>query len=327
NYVLVDDGITISGGNGGITYSSSQGAAGGSAINGDNFQLKNKGSIIGGNGGSSGMGGYFSNGIAIGGSGGDGISGTNISIINYADGKISGGGYSLADINSPVNYYSTALGDNSIGGKGGNGISGSIISITNYGDILGGVGGTAHSGSDLKSTGGDGGYGIKGVGININNNGTITGGAGGIGSNYKTGTTGGRGGNAISGVNISINNSGEIKGGNGGKVVSLTDVLSTTDAGGNGGDAIEGSYINITNSGTISRGEGYSLSSITNGTPGAAIRLTSGENKLTLKDGSIITGDIILSPTDTDTTNTLLITSDDATTVTGNLTASAYTGV
>lgn len=306
-------GVTVIGGAGGSGAeamsngtTSGNGGAGGNAISTSIATILNSsGTLKGGKGGDAG-GGYGSN-LIIGsaGTGGSAISGNHLVITNSTDGVLAGGdGGKGGDVmGSPVTGGS--------GGSGGAAVLGNNLSIVTYGAINGGVGGA----------GGDGGIDVLGWGFN------------GPGD----GGEGASGGAGISGYSLNIINSGTITGGNGGNggsgSTTTTSKVSKGGNGGIGGDAIVGGSLTIVNSGTIVAGSGGDAGAGNDGThgtsgaSGAAVRFTSGTNSLTLKSGSVITGDIILSATDADTTNTLLISSDDATTVTGNLTASAYTGV
>ncbi|WP_421504768.1 autotransporter outer membrane beta-barrel domain-containing protein [Erwinia rhapontici] len=148
------------------------------------------------------------------------------------------------------------------------------------------------------------------------------------------GGAGATGGEAISGDSLNIVNSGTITGGSGGRGGSgSTTTTSNGGNGGNGGDAIRSSNLTITNSGTINAGtggtagKGHGGKDGTNGNSGAAIRTTGGINSLIINIGSDITGDVVLSDTTSSVANTLSVISNAATTITGNLTAGAYTGV
>ncbi|WP_336984752.1 autotransporter-associated beta strand repeat-containing protein, partial [Cedecea sp. VD21] len=276
-----------------------------------------------------------------GGNGGDAVSISTATIFN--NGAILTGGNG-GDAGGGTGRYLT-MGS---GGAGGNAISGNHLTINNNtGGVL--AGGEAGSGGDvlgiqIASAGGSGGTAIAGKNLSILNDSVISGGNGGSGgtggvdlnewgwSGPGDGGEGGSGGAGISGDNLNIVNNGRISGGSGGKGGSG----STTDTsiggnGGIGGDALVGGNLTIINNGTIDRGAGGNAgngnggTNGTSGTGGAAIRLTSNDNYLILKSGSEINGDIVLS--ETDTFNTLSIASDDATTVTGNLTANAYTSL
>lgn len=181
--------------------------------------------------------------------------------------------------------------------------------------------GVSITGGAGSPTGGDG---INGSNLYITNSGTIRGSLG-----DETGGVG------INGSHLDITNSGTIRGGPGvetggaginGKNLTINNVATiyggiALDYSGHGGAGISGSHLDITNSGKIQGGNGDEAG-------GAAIHLTSGVNSLTLKTGSDITGDVVLSDMTTATdTNTLSIISDAATMIDGNLTAGAYTGV
>lgn len=308
NLISASDVTTVGGrgGSGTIAYGNGteggNGGTGGSAVSASSATILNNGATLtGGNGGDAGggFGRYLT--MGYGGAGGSAISGNHLVIINTSGGFLSAGeGGNGGDVLG-VQVAST-------GGSGGIAVAGNNLSIVNDSVILGGNGGA----------GGIGGVDITDTGFN------------GPGD----GGDGGTGGAAINGNNLDIINNGTITGGNGSNGGSgSTFSFSKGGDGGIGGDAIVGGKLTVINSGAIVAGTGGGAgigspgTNGTSGTNGAAIRATSGDNYLTLKSGSVITGDIILSETDADTPNSLSIASDAATTVTGNLTANAYTGV
>ena len=234
NSVSVGSGTTIKGGNG---YAGGDGADG---MTGNNVTITNGGAITGGDGSYS---------VSGSGTGGVGISGSDLSITNSRTGSITGG---------EGDRYSAS----------GAGISGNSLMITNDGAITGGdgsygyddysgrsgIGGAGISGTDLtiintyRITGGEGdssgvgGDAISGSALTITNSGAILGGEGGYGYD---GAEGGNAGAGISGSNMVIDNiaRGSITGGRG-------------ESGSAGGDAISGTDLRITNGGSIVGGEG-----------------------------------------------------------------------
>ncbi|HGY1227789.1 TPA: autotransporter outer membrane beta-barrel domain-containing protein [Citrobacter farmeri] len=234
NSVSVGSGTTITGGNG---YA---GGDGGDGMSGNSVTISNSGKIIGGEGSYS---------VSGSGTGGVGISGTDLSITNSRTGSITGG---EGDRRS----------------ASGAGISGNRLMITNDGAITGGDGSYGYD--DYSGTSGIGGAGISGTDLTIINTYRITGG---------DGDSSGKGGDAISGSALTITNSGAILGGGGGygydgveggnagagitgsnMVIDNLARGSITGGRGNsrrlGGDAISGSALTITNGGSIVGGEG-----------------------------------------------------------------------
>lgn len=189
------------------------------------------------------------------------------------------------------------------GGQGGGGVlltGGGRLSLS-AGRVVGGAGG-AGGRSDLAlsfaGTGGDGGHGVllTAGGDVINAAGAaIAGGAGGSGGNTGdvVGGQGGNGGAGLAGTDFTLINSGQITGGTGGAGGS-----SSTAADGNAGDGgagVSGSNLTITNSGSISGGMSGDGS-----TQADAIRFTGGVNRLELRAGSRIDGNVAAGGT-TDT--------------------------
>ncbi|EGT3572261.1 autotransporter outer membrane beta-barrel domain-containing protein [Citrobacter amalonaticus] len=250
NSVSVGSGITIKGGNG---YAGGEGADG---MSGTSATITNGGAITGGEGS------YGASGI---GTGGKGISGTDLSITNSRTGSITGG---------EGDRYSAS----------GAGIAGNSLMITNDGAITGGDGSYGYD--DNGGTGGIGGAGISGTDLTIINTYRITGGEG---------NSSGTGGDAISGSALSITNSGAIlgggggfgyngaEGGNAGAGISGSNMVidniargSITGGRGNsssiGGDAISGTDLRITNGGSIVGGEGgFGYDGVEGGNAGAGI--------------------------------------------------------
>ncbi|MGT2434514.1 autotransporter outer membrane beta-barrel domain-containing protein [Bradyrhizobium betae] len=207
----------------------------------------------------------------------------------------------------------STTGTNRAGGGGGAGgygivVDGSAITYTNgsTGIIRGGAGGAggANSLSDgYGGNGGDGGIGVFLTGSSVlNNAGSISGGNGGNGGNALAGTSAnaaGDGGNGGIGVFASgpatIINSGSITGGMSGDAGTASSAFqSAAGAPGNAGVAILGADLTVINSGTISGGlqtGGWG--------PVNAITFTGGSNILELQAGSLITGNVVGTGTDT----------------------------
>ncbi|EOD1046354.1 TPA: autotransporter outer membrane beta-barrel domain-containing protein [Citrobacter farmeri] len=266
NSVSVGSGTTITGGNG---YA---GGDGGDGMSGNSVTISNSGKIIGGEGSYS---------VSGSGTGGVGISGTDLSITNSRTGSITGG---------EGDRYSAS----------GAGISGDRLMITNDGAITGGDGSFGFD--DNGGTGGIGGAGISGTDLTIINTYRITGG---------DGDSSGEGGDAISGSALTITNSGAILGGGGGygydgaeggnagagitgsnMVIDNLARGSITGGRGNsrrlGGDAISGSALTITNGGSIVGGEGGYGYGALGGNAGAGI---SGTSLRITNGGSIVGGE------------------------------------
>lgn len=91
---------------------------------------------------------------------------------------------------------------------------------------------------------------------------------------------------------------------------------------GQGGNAISGSSNTIINAGNISAGSARnnnapSILGKASAPNGVAIAFTEGTNSLTLQQGSVINGDIVLSDAVGIVKNSLAITSEAATSITG----------
>ena len=247
-----------------------QGGAGGTGFTGNPGNDGDTSPVQGGGGGGGGAGG---------GTGGSGGNGTG------AGGSGGGAGSLGSDGNTG--------GGGGGGGGGTNGIS--AASITNSIAIIGGGGGGGGGGANGGGGGGGGagGYGavITGTGSNSNTD-SITGGNGGAGGVTLSGTgNGGRGGDGGVGVLFSaggaiFTNSGTVTGGNGGAGGVGG---GGTGAAGLGGAGVVGADLRIINSGTISGG----VNGLGSAAPQAdAITFTGGTNRLELRAGYIINGNV-----------------------------------
>jgi hypothetical protein len=217
-------------------------------------------------------------GTAPSGNGGNGTNGSNLNFGNT--GGSGGGGGANGSLGSPT------------GGNGGNGANGNPGGLSD-----GGGGGGAGGDAVITST-------------SISNSAAIQGGNGGKGGagapGNSTAANGGGGGDGGAGIIASspgltiINGSGSsITGGKGGAAgAGSTGGPSQTGsagAAGAGGTGIIGSGLTIINSGAITGG-------LANGGTGAranAITFTGGSNSLELQGGSIITGNVVGTGSDT----------------------------
>lgn len=263
---------TIPGAGGGI------GALGGFGVTLTSGTVGNSGTITGGRGGNGGAGANGANGAAaganganggIGGSAGAGASGISmtsgninntgtISGANGGTGGIAGTGGNGGNILGAGNAGNGGNATNSgNGGIAGHGIVGSNLIINNTGSIIGGTGGNGGAGG----VGGIGGSGFLG-------------GNGGNGGNGSNGGNGGGAGNGIVGSNLTLINDGSIAAG-------------TAGIGGLGGAGGAGGI------GGVGGVSGNSGSSGLTGAAGKAILFTSGTNRLELRSGSVITGDVV----------------------------------
>ncbi|SDL30515.1 outer membrane autotransporter barrel domain-containing protein [Modicisalibacter muralis] len=185
------------------------------------------------------------------------------------------------------------------GGGGGGGQGGGGVLLTGGGDfttshmITGDAGGDGGRGDFAISHAGDGGAGGAGVVLTAGGSVTtaagaaITGGAGGNGGNTGDviGGRGGDGGAGVSGSGFTLVNDGQIAGGVGGLGGGSDTKADGPD--GAGGIGVYGSNLTIINSGTIAGG----LSG--DGSTGAnAIEFTGGTNRLEVRDGSVINGNV-----------------------------------
>ncbi|MFG1465914.1 autotransporter-associated beta strand repeat-containing protein [Xanthobacter sp. DSM 24535] len=290
---------TITGGAGGYggianTDTSTSGGGGGVGIySSAGTTITNGGYISGGTGGAGtagGTGGYGGSG----GSGGSGVvlSGTGATLTNNL--TITGGTGGIGGYGGAGGIDNDGL-TGTPGGSGGGGGSGVLLSgtgaiLTNSGTITGGNGGNGGNGhyADRGGDGGSGGAGgigvvLSGTGATLTNNGTINGGVGAVGGSGAPGEFGftsygadGRTGAGGAGVALAngatLINSGTINGG-------------ASAFGGNGVSVNGGTVIN---SGTINGGTdplipGYHVDAIT---------FAGGGNRLELRDGFDIQGDV-----------------------------------
>jgi uncharacterized protein with beta-barrel porin domain len=273
------------------------------------------GTIAGGNGGAGGDGGggfaaigsYSGNG----GSGGTGLRTTQGAATVTVNAAVTGGSGGASGISQASPAHSG-------GGSGGAGIIGAST-IVNNSTIGGGSGGAGAEGAVQTASGGGGGGGIGGAGgiglvvtgIASDTNSTTgvinggNGGAGGMGGNGVAG--GGRGGNGgTGGIGLSFTasgatfaNQGTIAGGAGGTAGAAglninTLAVALPGNAGAGGAGVSGSDLMLINSGTISGGLGG------NGVTRAnAITFTGGTNRLELRSGSTIVGNVVGTGGDT----------------------------
>jgi autotransporter-associated beta strand protein len=187
------------------------------------------------------------------------------------------------------------------GGNGGNVINGSGFTIDNSGTLVGGTGGAG--GNAFGGTGGRGGQGANNTGDSGN---------GGVGGNGGSAGNGGSGGNGVDGSDFQLTNLGTITGGHGGSggiatggMGGLSDYpgapggqWGTTGANGNPGNAgiagaggigvVSTGGSTITTAGVIAGG----LSG-DNATRADAVRLSGGDNTLTLENGYSFTGNVV----------------------------------
>lgn len=229
---------------------------------------------INGSAGGSGPGGFnFASG---GGGGGTAVvfSGTSLTI--DAAGVLTGGAGGAGGVGS-----SGPAADAGGGGGGGAGLASTAASasIVNLGAITAGNGGAGGTGG-YGGGGGGGGDGILALGGNmtIDNRGSITGGLGGSGGSGPTASgdagSSGRGVNLVGGGNTLIN-TGTITGG-------------AENGGGAGIGVVTGGNDIIDNAGTISGGL------VSGGTYAASIWFGGTGNRLNLRNGSTLIGDIAL---------------------------------
>jgi autotransporter-associated beta strand protein len=263
------------GGRGGNSQDGGQGGAGGTGFTGNPGTGGNTGILQGGGGGGGGAGGGTGgNGAAVIGTGGSGGGAGSLG----GDGTTGGGG----------------------GGGGGGTNGASAASINNSVAISGGNGGGGGRGEGGGGGGGGGagGYGaiVTSAGSNTNTaTGGITGGNGGAGGGTISGTgNGGRGGDGGVGVLFSASgatftNSGTVTGGNGGAGGVGG---GGTGAAGAGGAGVVGADLTVINSGTISGG----VNGLGSAAPQPnAITFTGGTNRLELRAGSTINGNVVVA--------------------------------
>lgn len=304
--------------NGGL---SSATGAGDNGLDGANAT---RGGGGGGAGVTSGAGGSDSSGNVLGGSGtdsdGNGYDGENGDYVTSGGGG-AGGVHGAVVTTGTTNSGTVAgtrggdggstTGANRSGGGGGAGgygavVDGSGLTYTNSstGIIRGGNGGAGGANTLSDGYGGNGGDGGIGVflsgGSVLSNAGSIAGGSGGKGGNApgsSFSSSGGDGGDGGVGVYASgpatVINSGSITGGSSGNAGTG----SSPTTGGTAGDAglaILGADLTVINSGTISGGLQAGGPTTAN-----AITFTGGINVLEIHAGSIITGNVVGTGTDT----------------------------
>jgi fibronectin-binding autotransporter adhesin len=266
--------------------------------------------LNGGNGGNGGDGGFLDGGYGGGGAGGDGARNaeTNPAISVTADvhggdggdgdsvfGGGGGGGAGMVLLNNgaiTVENSATVAGGNGgnpgPGSGGGGGGAGIVLNagggLTNHGDVLGGAGGAFATGgtaivmgdpgsivNDGRIAGGQGGFSASaGAAIDLRNGGTIINGGviiGGEGDHSVSGGTNGVAGGTGSG--------------------GAPGYIPQTPSSGNGGTGIIGANLAVLNDGVITGGD--SLFGRAN-----AITFTGGANTLSLRNGSIITGNVVV---------------------------------
>jgi autotransporter-associated beta strand protein len=257
-------GVSGGGGTGGIASATGAGGDGGTASGG--------GSDQGGGGG--GGAGAASGGLG-GGNGGASINGP--STVPGGPGATSAGGSGDNGTNAGA-VACTPCG----AGGGGGGAHGAVVttSTTNSSALSGGNGGAGGAANGGGGGGGAAGHGgvVNGSGLTYTNNSLISGGNGGAGGI----------GVLFTGAGTLIN-SGSISGGNGG-AGGTGSGGATNGTAGAGGAGVMGTDLTIINSGTISGG--------TNplGSPAPqpnAISFTGGTNRLELRAGSTINGNVV----------------------------------
>ncbi|WP_186291825.1 autotransporter domain-containing protein [Ancylobacter moscoviensis] len=298
------NGGSISGGTGGAgTYGGNGGNGGSGGGGGAGVWLSSTGAALtnnlaitggaGGTGGNAGGGGIGRQGLigtpgGAGGSGGGGVllSGTGITLTN--SGTITGGGGGTGGTGG------SDANDGGSGGSGGAGgigvsLSGTGASLGNSGSINGGAGAGGGSGGYGVHDGGTGGSGggggigvvLSGTGATLTNSGSITGGAGALGGGGGQGAYGyaGSGGPGSGGAGVSLANG-----------ATLTNYGTIN---GGGGDVVGGTGVSVNsgiviNGGTISGG----TSAVLPGYHADAITFTGANNRLELRAGSDIQGDV-----------------------------------
>ncbi|WP_407866395.1 autotransporter outer membrane beta-barrel domain-containing protein [Phyllobacterium phragmitis] len=329
-------GISISGGaggDGGKGYGSSgtgfgsSGSGGGGGLGiwmrADGVSVDNSGSVLGGVGGHGGT--SLGDDLFLdlgadsgdGGAGGIGIFGDYVTGTRLVNSGLVQGGAGGEGGSGETNGAEIG----SSGGAGGSAVY-MVETVENHGNILGGAGGAAAPGS-VNTTitayefeganGGAGGAGIvSGTGSTITSSGTIRGGSGGQGG-VVTGTyteptqgqtewvwssNGGDGGHGIYTVgSTTITNTGTIAGGDGGAGAANGGDNPNNGNGGDGGDGIHGSSLNVINAGTITPGKGGAAGSGSVGKDGIAIHMLDGSNRLEIRKGSNIEGQVIAEGT------------------------------
>lgn len=231
---------------------------------------------------------------AAGATGGSGGKGTGADIADGGSGGATAGASGGNGSNGPISPTA--------GGGGGGGAHGAVVttSTTNSAALAGGNGGNGGDGiAGAGGGGGAGGYGVvvSGGGLTYANSSTIAGGNGGTGGSALGGGAGGNGGGGGYGIDFTgsgtLDNSGSIAGGNGGSG-GAGRFGGTNGTPGFGGVGIVGSGLTITNSGTITGG--LSGDRVTRAN---AITLIGGTNVVELQAGSVITGNVVGTGSDT----------------------------
>ncbi|MCA6125775.1 autotransporter outer membrane beta-barrel domain-containing protein [Bradyrhizobium sp. WSM 1704] len=318
----ITNAASVAGGLGGGAYRRT-GGVGGVAANLTNSSLTNQGSLTGGRGGDVNSGGFNTGTPISGGNGGVGLLMNGGSLNNL--GTIAGGAGGTV-----INTFPAI--DNFYGGGGGLGANLTGGNHSNSGTISGGIGGTGRNSAgstvggpgggglvlaggatfvnnttgtilggngtleQFSARGGGGGVGATIAASSLTNNGAIRGGtgagtgAGGVGAaltagadvtnnNTIVGGTGGPsgvGGSGMTIANATLTNVGSVAGGSGGGGASA------------GGVGITGTGATIINSSTISGG--LSGNGVTRNN---AITFTAGANRLELRSGSVINGNVV----------------------------------
>lgn len=269
-------GYDIIGGNGGAGDSSNTaylagGGGGGVGLTlstGGIFHITGDSRIAGGNGGTT--------GAASGGSGGSGGAGAFLydgGTLAVESGTVTGGAGGMGSV---------------AGGAAGAGVLSNLGTVTNQGAITGGA-----AGLTLEAAGRRGGAGIETWGGSIDNGalGTIIGGKGGVTRTTMRDRAPGPGGPGIvfrSGQPATLVNAGLIQGGEGGSYNANNYTGSQPGVGISGADS---GNITIVNAGTIAPGAPGYMSQPTN-----AIELFGSGNRLELRQGSNITGNVVVAP-------------------------------
>jgi fibronectin-binding autotransporter adhesin len=276
---LTTDRYAVTGGSGGSSNAGG-GIAGSGGGGGAGLVLLHGGAVAvtGGAGGASGvisggMGGAAGN---LGGAGGAGL-------FLYAGGGLANQSGAIRGGNGGGSGNGLSVNQ---GGQGGAGVLSNMGTIENEATITGGVGGNANQG------GGNGGIGVEAWGGTVENGaaGKISGGIGGrprLSGSFFWAGNGGSGVRFKDGQTASLINAGTIEGGAGG-IAPFNDTRL-----GRGGVAIVGAAtgnISIINSGTIAGGVGSRGSARSE-----AILLFGSGNRLELRSGSIISGDVVVS--------------------------------
>lgn len=190
------------------------------------------------------------------------------------------------------------------GGAGGYGLVSTIpgavanLSLAATGGRGGDGGSAAYEGRG--GAGGSGGIGVAFNGgsefVNVDPGALITGGNGGTGGDIVAGGgggiggAGGAGGTGLTGNALTLENNGEIRGGSGGKGGTALVPNSNNGPGGQGGAGIVGSGLSIINSGIIAGGMNSAGTIQAN-----AIQMSGSNNRLELRHGSQIDGNVVVS--------------------------------